>query len=508
LHDFCYALVMTQSDISAFSSDVLNERPAPAAAAVRAGRAAATIEQLIFGAAILGVAWVPFWLGSNREIAWLINAGYFGALVLLLETVLLVGRRAHPVALKRMAYPAAIFALTCVWIFIQASTWIPAWLDNPIYQYGRETLNIDFPGSITINRALSYMALLRLLTEGAVFWLFLQLGRSPHRAHWTVQAVAIIGMAYAIYGIVAFFVFPGTILWFTKYAYLDFVTSTFINRNSYATYTGIGLVCALACTFSAYFRSATSVGRSALRRAVAFVAASAGPAGWWLVGSFILSLALVRTGSRGGIFASVAGLLALILIISLRGRSAIAATASLLGLLAASLAIFVFGDFFAGRLLSFGLESSDRLAVYKLTMLSIWDAPWKGFGYGTFEYVFPMYRDNSLSPFGVWDKAHNTYLEMIQGLGIPVAALFLFMLLMLAARCGYAALTRMSSATAPLVATAATVIVALHSFVDFSMQIQAVALTWTALLGAGVAQSWSSRVDTSNEKAEMERSGR
>ena len=103
---------MTQSDISAFSSDVLNERPAPAAAAVRAGRIAATIEQLIFGAAILGVACVPFWLGSNREIAWLINAGYFGA-YLLLEAVLLVGRRAHPVALKRMAYPGDFCACVC-----------------------------------------------------------------------------------------------------------------------------------------------------------------------------------------------------------------------------------------------------------------------------------------------------------------------------------------------------------------------------------------------------------
>src|SRR5665811_1608850 len=234
-------------------------------------------------------------------------------------------------------------------------------------------------------------------------------------------------MAYAIYGIVVFFVFPGTILWLTKYAYLDSVTSTFINRNSYATYVGIGLVAAVACTFSAYVRSATSVGRSALRRAVAFVASSAGAAGWWLVGSFILSLALVRTGSRGGILASVAGLLALILMTSLRGRNAIAAIASLLGLLAAGVAIFAFGDFFAGRLLALGFESADRLAVYKLTMLSILDAPWKGFGYGTFEYVFPMYRDNSLSPFGVWDKAHNTYLEMIQGLGIPIAALFLIL---------------------------------------------------------------------------------
>jgi O-antigen ligase len=487
---------MTQSDVSTFSG-VPSERPAPEAVDVRAGHVAATIEQFIFGAAILGVAWVPFWLGSNREIAWLINAGYFGALVLLLEAVLLVGRRAHPVALKRVAYPAAIFALTCVWILMQANTWIPAWLENPIYQYGRETLSIDLPGSITINRALTYMALLRLLTEGAVFWLFLQLCRSPQRAHWTVQAVAIIGMAYAIYGIIAFFVFPGTILWLTKYAYLDSVTSTFINRNSYATYVGIGLVCALACTFSAYVRSATSVGRSALRRAAAFVASSAGPAGWWLVGSFILGLALVRTGSRGGILASVAGLLALVLMTLLRGRNVVAAMASLLGLLAAGVAIFVFGDFFAGRLLALGFESADRLAVYKLTIFSILDAPWKGFGYGTFEYVFPMYRDNSLSPYGFWDKAHNTYLEIFQGLGIPAAALFFVMLLILAVRCGHAALTRKSSATAPLVATAATVIVALHSFVDFSMQIQAVALTWTALLAAGVAQSWSGRVDTS-----------
>jgi hypothetical protein len=42
-----------------------------------------------------------------------------------------------------------------------------------------------------------------------------------------------------------------------------------------------------------------------------------------------------------------------------------------------------------------------------------------------------------------------------------------------------------------------TVIVAVHSFVDFSMQSEAVALTWTVMLAAGMAQSWSSRLDTS-----------
>jgi hypothetical protein len=47
-----------------------------------------------------------------------------------------------------------------------------------------------------------------------------------------------------------------------------------------------------------------------------------------------------------------------------------------------------------------------------------------------------------------------------------------------------------------MVAAAATFIVFLHAFVDFSLQMQAVTLTWVALLAAGVAQSWGSRTAT------------
>ncbi len=458
--------------------------------------AAATAEKCLFALAVLGIAWVPFWLGSNRDIAWLINAAYFGALVMALEAALLLTGTPHPVALRKVAVPALLYAVTCLWILIQCSTAVPSWLEHPLYQYSRDTLTVEIPGSISINRDLTAMALLRLMTAGAVFWLFLQLCRPPQRALWTVQAVAVIGIAYGVYGIVAYFVFPGTILWLPKHAYLDSVTSTFINRNSYATYAGIGLVAVLACAINAYTRNAALAGRSALRRLVAFAASTAGAAGLWIAGAFILGLALVRTGSRGGILASLIGLVALVLMIALRGRNAVAAMASLAGLLAAGAAVFVFGDVLAGRLLAFGFEASDRLAVYKLTVLSILDSPLKGFGYGTFAYVFPMYRDNSLSSYGFWDKAHNTYLEVVQGLGIPVALLVLAVFVILVARCARAVLSRRNSATAPLVAVSATVIVGLHAFVDFSLQIQAVALTWTALLAAGVAQSWRSEVDT------------
>jgi O-antigen ligase len=343
---------------------------------------------------------------------------------------------------------------------------------------------------MTINRTETYLALLRLLTAGSVFWLLLQLCRLPQRARWTVQAIAIIGVCYAAYGIIAFYLFPGTVLWFPKQAYLESVTSSFINRNSYASYAGIGLIAALGVALSDYVRHGARAGRSALRRAASFVASTAGTAGWWLAGAFVMGMALALTGSRGGILASLAGVIAFALLVLMRGRNAGATLALFLATLTVGAAVFAFGDLLAARMLSQGIFDADRVAVYRLTILSIFDAPWTGFGYGTFKNVFPMYRDSSVRLTGIWDKAHNTYLEVAQGLGLPMGALFLGGLSVLAGRCAYAALVRQRSATAPLVATSATILVAFHSLVDFSMQIQAVALTWTALLGAGVAQSW------------------
>ena len=455
--------------------------------------AASATNSICFWAANLGLAWAPFWLGSDRPIAWYVNAIYFGGLVFLLQGSRLLWPQPLAVPLRKIAFPALAFLVISVWIFLQAVTFTPAQLHNPIWQLESQGLGFNIPGSITINRSETDIALLRLLTEGAVFWLYLQLCRSPQRAYRSVQVAAVIGVIYAVYGIVAFYVFPGTVLWLPKTAYLESVTSTFINRNSYATYAGLGLVCALAVGLSEYVRGAALAGNSLARQGAAFVAATAGPAGAWVAAAFVLAMALVLTGSRGGILASIGGALAFAVLALMRGRSVRAGLAVLIALVTVGIAIFTFGDLLATRLLQLGFDATDRFAVYRLTLLSIRDSPWTGFGYGTFQTVFPMYRDSSVGPVGMWDMAHNTYLEIIQGLGIPAAALFFAMLLVLVARCATAALTRQSSSTAPLVAASATVIVGLHALVDFSMQIEAVALTWTALLGAGVAQSWSSR---------------
>ena len=406
-----------------------------------APRLRSEIDSFCFWAANLGLAWAPFWLGSNRPIAWYANAIYFGLLVLVLEGSRLFWPRPLAVPLRKVLFPVLAFIAISVWIYFQAATWTPVQLHNPIWQLEGQGLDVSIPGSITINRSETAIALVRLLTEGAVFWLYLQLCRSPQRAYRTVQVVAFVGVIYAVYGIVAFYVFSGTVLWLPKTAYLDSVTSTFINRNSYATYAGLGLVCALGVGMSEYLRRAAQFGNSLARQGASFSLRDGGSCRC-LGGRRIR----VGHGARSDWLARRnPGEHCRYARVRSTGAHAWAQRSS------RAWRFHCFGDgrysdlyirgFFCGETVAGGLRSTDRLAVYRLTLLSILDSPWTGFGYGTFSTVFAMYRDFSVSPVGMWDKAHNTYLEIIQGLGGPAAALFFFMLFFLVARCAYAALT-------------------------------------------------------------------
>jgi O-antigen ligase len=140
------------------------------------------------------------------------------------------------------------------------------------------------------------------------------------------------------------------------------------------------------------------------------------------------------------------------------------------------------------------VSDASRLAVYRLTLRSIFDVPLWGYGYGTFAAVFPMYRDRSLGVDGTWGQAHDTYLEVLQGLGLVFGPMLIACVALLVLRCIKGARRRRENAIVPQVAASAACLVGVHSLVDFSLQIQAVALTFVALLGAGVAQSESSRL--------------
>jgi hypothetical protein len=329
------------------------------------------------------------------------------------------------------------------------------------------------------------------MTAGSVLWLAMQLCRAAGRALALLGAIVVIVCAYAAYGLVGVGIpsvsLPGLAVPHDG----GLVSSTFVNRNTFATYAGIGLVAAAGLILRLYRHEAVGADAGWRLRLSSLIDVTGGKAALPLAGAFVILVALLLTGSRGGVIAAGFGLFALGLQTHRRTEASGLARFVVIGsvVLVAVVCLLAFGDFFFSSIEQRGIGDANRLAVYALTMRSIVDAPLKGHGYGTFVDVFPFYRDRSLAVQGTWAEAHNTYLEIFQGLGMVFGVLLLTSVVLLVVSCLGASSRHQEHVTAPRVAVAAAVLVGVHALVDFSLQIQAVTLTFMAILGAGVAQS-------------------
>ncbi|GEO15766.1 O-antigen ligase family protein [Microvirga aerophila] len=435
------------------------------------------------------LAWLPFWLGSNDTLAWSLNAALFGGLVAVYHLTLLIKGISLPVPLSRLSVPATLVALLAVWIALQAVSWTPEAWHHPLWATAREALNGPVAGAVSLNGEATALALLRLLTAVAVFWLAVQFGHSRSNARTCLYAVVVIGSAYAVYGLIAHTLFPTTILWLEKEAYLDSVTSTFINRNTYATYAGLGLMVGIALLTREIEK--VGEGRTWKDKLENAIAGLLGPGLRLMVLCLLLALALLLTGSRAGITSTFAALFVFVALLALRARSSkLVATGwalAVLGLIAALIGLV--GEFYLDRLEQAGSHIGSRLDVYALTWSAALDRLWLGTGYGSFADAFPAYRDATISGFGqIWDKAHNTYVELFLGLGFPGAIILMLALIVLVGQAIAAVRHDRGYGPAALTACAASLLVGLHALVDFSLQIQAVTLTYVALLGLGVSQ--------------------
>ena len=175
---------------------------------------APTMERVLLWAFVAGLAWCPFWLGGNALLAWGINAVLFPGLAIIYELSLLIRGKRHPVAIRQIKVPAALFAAVILWILIQNATWTPDWLHHPIWKMTATELGSPIDGSISVNRDLTSLALLRLITAASVFWIAMQLCRDASRANFLLWSVAVIICAYATYGLFALGLTPGRVLWF------------------------------------------------------------------------------------------------------------------------------------------------------------------------------------------------------------------------------------------------------------------------------------------------------
>jgi len=356
-------------------------------------------------------------------------------------------------------------------------------------------LGLSVTGSISPDPFKTYSGLLRLLTYAGVFWLSLQFCRSRERAQQVIITISLIGLVYAGYGLFVEFTGSETILWFKKTAYLENLTSTFVNRNSYATYAGLGLICATGMIF----KLVGDLGGEhiSLRETIRAVVLRLLGQGWpFIVAWFVIFVALLLTGSRGGFLATAAGLVTLFIAVGVAASGEYKFSKKLAGAAALVAVGFLIlsGGVTLDRLAQTAEKSDLRPQIYEQTTTAISDSPWLGTGFGTFNDVFRIYRT---SAFGVTvAKAHNTYLENTLELGIPGSVALTLSVVCLFILCVMGIRRRRRDAIYPSIGIAASVLVGSHALVDFSLQIPAVTLTYCLLMGAACAQSWSSRRPT------------
>jgi len=447
-----------------------------------------------------GLAWAPFWLGGNRLPPWSVNGVFFPSLMLIYEGYLLSTGRRHPIAIGRVGVSVALFGAALCWAIIQSSPALAPSLAHPIWAMTSDALGRAVAGTISVNPGLGMISTLRLVTIGSVFWLSLQIGRNEERAQGLLNAIASIVAAYSAYGIVLSAFFGGAIPFFGVSDGGFSVRSTFVNRNNFATYAGLGLIVTCGLFLNSLGRSARDLTEVWTYRLTRLIEAT-GRDAWRILGGGLLSLvALLGSGSRGGVISTLLAFIAFPILAAARSRRRRNAPIEAIILMTFVLVagFFFYGDLVVGRISSGGIFDTNRLSVYSMVVRSIFDNPILGLGYGAFVDAFPMYRDRSISAFEVWDKAHQTYLETWQGLGLIFGSACIGATALLVGKCFAGAIGRRRNETPALVAACASLLVWSHALVDFSIQIDAIALTYSAILGIGVAQSESSRHTIAN----------
>ena len=416
---------------------------------------------------VLFILATPLGLGGNRPQFWLIN---FGALALIASLYLWRAARSG----SDFARPDAIAPGG-------AALWV---------------LAIAYPSVIILSAALRGLGgadvawvtegfgLLRVLSYLLFGWLCLQALRNERRARVTARA-AVAGLAaLAAYGLLA--VETPEYLLYEKLSYDGVATGPFVNRNSFATFLALSAALSLAL--------ALTPGSSGRRRA----RTQANPLNLDKIIGGALAFAPVPlflatcllTGSRMGLFVTFLGLAVVAMLGSRATRTGRVALAGLLAASAIALVLaftLLFGQTTFDRLGSTGASADVRWSLYATVTDMISAAPLLGHGFDSFPEAYRQFHAPPVSVDLRWDQAHNTYLELWSELGLLAGSVpILICLSALALLWG-----RIREGGRPMgypaAGIAAIAIGAVHSLVDFSLEMPANVYLFIFLIALGLA---------------------
>ena len=465
---------------------------APGRAAVRAGLRRARPDYR--RAVLLG-------LGAALGLALMMNGAVatpyreVAVLVLALPLLLTLGVRITHAPTRR----AVGLAMGCagalgLWGVVQAAPLpdglpdaLHAALAHPVWTELAQT-GVAVGAHVSVAPVQTLAALPALIAPFLVFAAMLVLCQGKSDALFAWKMLAAIGLGLAVLSLMLELFFAGQHFFATAPVGQGAFSGIFVNRNVTAAF----LV--LVATATAAWLFLPDPQRLRRERVVARDGVDLiGPSRAVLAALlFLLVILLILTRSRAGGGVGLAALTLGIMAVVVRApgrRGAGRWRALLKSGLAALIGVGVvvaFGEPMLSRMATTGEDG--RWCVYAATWAAIQDRPLTGAGFGTFAEVFPRYRDPAcLGTRAIWLQAHNSWLEFGAGMGLVGAVVLGAGLLGLTGMLIHGIRARRSLRAIPVFALMALVFVALHSMVDFPLQIPGLALYFAALMGAGCA---------------------
>jgi serine/threonine protein phosphatase 1 len=427
----------------------------------------------------------PIPLGSNRPVMWVVNAVLALALAGL-AGIVVARRDARDIDWRPVVWALAAVSALLAWMVVQAVP-IPGLAGLLTVPAGTPDAGTA-TATISADPSATWAAIVRFATPAllGMVALIAHLGRGgAQRGTRLLDAVILVAGLMGAYGLYALHFGSAQPSLISTPDYAGFLTGTFVNRNTAATYLAIALVACVARFLETVGQPGTG-GRSS-RGERSF-------GGIYVIAAAVLATALLSTGSRAGMVAGFAGLL-VTLVIGARGLLRSGGRTWIV-IAAAFAAVAVVALLAAGSVVSrIGEEQVTddiRFAVYADTIDMMRDRPLLGHGAGTFATLYPLYHGPEVPSERVWLAAHNTYLQAAAELGLPALAIALALIVAGFISVLANALSPRATAIA-VAAVGATIVVAVHALLDFSIQIEAVAILFAILLGAGTGVSFGAR---------------
>ncbi|WP_181703188.1 O-antigen ligase family protein [Chthonobacter albigriseus] len=438
--------------------------------------------------AVVLVALVPF--GSVTPVA----LGLSTTLIAVATAVVVVSLGENPHAVWTGRIAALVAVLATAYIGWQAAPALSGAFAPAIFQDAAPYLGPLAP-AVSIAPAQSLDGIGPLAAPFAVFLMALLLARTDEAAERILRTLATLGTALAVLGLVQRFLTPKLVLTSPKYVYLDSITSVFVNRNTTATLLGVAVVLQIGLLAVAArdidWRSLAIrffEPHNRLRAAEKRFAYQCIP--------FVVSvMALLLTLSRGGIAATVGACAVLLPLLQIgSGKPPPLKTVlpqrrrhwlfgSAISWFVLALVFLVFGGRAVMRMQVQG-TSDPRFCVFPVLADAVEDNLPFGTGFATFDVYFPSIRPILCPITGIWNRAHNVFLEGGLGLGWMFPVIALAVVLGLGAAYVRGLIVRRRYRWAGATGLSVTVLVALHSLVDFSLQIHGLAVFVAAVLGA------------------------